>query len=130
MKQGLRSMPILAVADVAAGAAWFRDQLGFAIAGAWTDDSGAATFAIVQMDAITLGLRQSNTTGTEDGWAAYLYLEDIDAYTDQVLGKGAKILRGPEDSFYGCREIEIADPSGNRLCFAQDLKPGPDGPGL
>lgn len=122
-------MPILQVGDVTATAEWFRDSLGFDIGGAWEND-GVATFSIVARDMITVGLQKSDTGGTGDDWAAYFYLEDIDAFCDQLLGLGVEVLRGPEDSFYGCREIEVADPSGNRLCFAQDLRPGPDGPGL
>ena len=129
MKQGLRSMPILPVEDVAATADWFRDKLGFDVGGAW-EDEGVATFSIVVRDLITIGLQKSDRGGTGDDWAAYFYFEDIDAFCDQILGRGVKVLRGPEDSFYGCREIEVADLSGNRLCFAQDLRPGADGPGL
>ena len=123
-------MPVLPVGDVAQSAAWFRDRLGFSIAGTWENDDGAADFAIVQMGRITVGLKRSGRDGSGEDWAAYFYLEDIDAFADEILGKGVEVLRGPEDSFYGCREVEVAEPSGNRLCFAQDLKPGPDGPGL
>ena len=82
------------------------------------------------LDMITVGLLRADKGGSGDDWAAYFYLEDIDAFADQVLAKGINVLRGPEDSFYGCREIEVVEPSGNRLCFAQDLRPGVDGPGL
>ena len=79
---------------------------------------------------MTFCLSASDRDGSGDDWAAYVYVEDIDAFTDQILGRGVKVLRGPEDSFYHCREVEVADLHGNRLCFAQDLKPGVDGPGL
>ena len=121
-------MPILNVADVMASAEFFVGKLGFSMAGHWDDDEGPS-FAIVQMDLVTVGLARSKAKAS-DGWAAYVYVEDIDAFTDQVLAKGVTLARGPEDSFYGCREIELDDPDNNRLCFAQDLKPGADGPGL
>ena len=130
MKQGLRSMPILPASDMAASVSFFTAKLGFELAGQWMNDDGSPSFSIVQLGGVTIGLAASERAGTGDDWAAYFYLEDIDAFTDQVLGRGVKVLRGPEDSFYHCREIEIADPHGNRMCFAQDLKPGSDGPGL
>lgn len=130
MKQGVRSMPILPASDLAAATAFYTGKLGFDLAGQWTNDDGTPNFAIVQMGDVTIGLSASERDGSGDDWAAYVYVEDIDAFTDQILGRGVKVLRGPEDSFYHCREVEVADPHGNRLCIAQDLKPGADGPGL
>jgi predicted enzyme related to lactoylglutathione lyase len=129
MKQGVRSMPILPATDVLASIGFFTGKLGFEKAGQW-DTDGTPSFAIVQMGTITVGLVKSDRAGSGEDWAAYLYIEDIDAFTDQVLGRGVRVLRGPEDSFYHCREVEISDPNGNRICFAQDMKPGLDGPGL
>jgi hypothetical protein len=34
--------------------------------------------------------------------------------------KGAKFVRGPEDTFYQSREIEIEDYNGYMICFGQD----------
>lgn len=130
MKQGVRAMPILPVGDVTASADWFRDRLGFDVAGAWKDDDGTANFSIVALGTITIGLTRSDRAPSGEDWAAYCYVEDIAAFADHILGKGTKVLRGPENSFYGCCELEVEEPSGNRLCFAQDLRPGPDGPGL
>ncbi|GGA18825.1 glyoxalase superfamily protein [Neptunicoccus cionae] len=130
MKQGVRSMPVLPAGDLAAGVAFYTGKLGFDLAGQWTNEDGTPNFAIVQLGGITLGLTASDRPASDGDWAAYFYLEDIDAFTDQVLGRGVKLLRGPEESFYHCKEVELADPHGNRMCFAQDMKPGADGPGL
>lgn len=130
MNQGLRTMPILSVNDMADAIAFYTEGLGFSLAGTWQNDDGTPSFSIVQLDQITLGLAAGSSVPKPDGWSAYLYLADIDAYSDQIQAKGVKLFRGPENSFYHCREIEVSDPSGNTLCFAQDLKPGADGPGL
>lgn len=124
-------MPVLHVDDVEASADWFEKALGFELAGVWRDEDAPPRFAIVRLDDITLGLsRSAGEAGRGEGWAAYLFLEDIDAFADEILGRGVAVERGPEDTFYHCRELEVVEPSGNRICFAQDLKPGPDGPGL
>ena len=130
MSQGLRSMPILPASSVKDTVAFFTDGLGFELAGVWSNDSQPASFAIVQLDQITVGIAKSEKPASSQGWAAYFYVADISAFADHILGNGVPLLRGPEDSFYHCLELEIEDPNGNRLCFAQDLKPGSNGPGL
>ena len=130
MLQGQRSMPIFPANDVQASIDYFVDGLGFTLAGIWKNEDGTDNFAIVCLDKITLGLTKSERGNTGEQWAAYFYLEDIEAFSDEVASRGVKILRGPEDSFYKCREIEMVDPSGNRFCMATDLAPTDDGPGL
>ena len=126
---GQRAMPILPAADVAASAAFYMDKLGFTLAGSWQDDAGDS-FAIVQMGLVTLGLTRSDRSVPDSEWAAYVYVADINAFADHAMGKGAPVKRGPEISFYKCNELEVIDPAGNVICFAQDMAPGADGPGL
>ena len=131
MAQGCRSMPILQVTDVAASAAFFRDGLGFAVAGTWDDEDGSASFAIVVFDEITIGLsRDAKAKGTGDNWAAYFYVADVEAFVDHAQGHGISLVRGLKEQFYGCKDCEILDPDENRLCFGQDLHPSEAGPGL
>ena len=130
MQQGHRSMPILPARNVQDSVDYFVDGLGFSLAGIWKNDDGTDNFAIVVLDKITVGLTKSTRGDTGDEWAAYLYVEDIEAFSDGIATRGVKILRGPEDSFYKCREIELVDPSGNRFVMATDLSPTDDGPGL
>ena len=130
MNQGQRSMPILPANDLAATIEFFTGGLGFRLAGILKNDGGKDNFAIVQRDHITVGLQQSDRAGSGEDWAAYFYLADISAFVDQIQGNGVRILRGPEDTFYHCKEIDIVDPTGNLICFAQDKRPAPDGPGL
>ncbi len=130
MTQGQRSMPILPAISVGDSVAFFVDGLGFDLAGSWNDEAGVESFAIVRMDAVTVGIAKSERSGSGEDWAAYVYLKDVATFVDQVQGNGVRVVRGPEDSFYFCREVEVEDPNGNRLCFAQDLKPSDGGPGL
>ncbi len=130
MSQGQRSMPILPTGSVSDSVVFFTKGLGFELAGIWSEDDGTESFAIVRLDQVTLGLINSARDGSKTDWSAYVYVSDIALFADQIQANGVRVLRGPEDSFYACREIEVEDPHGNRLCFAQDLKPGADGPGL
>lgn len=122
-------MPVLATADPDALAAFFSEALGFAVAGVWRDDDGAASLAIVGWGAITVALQRSAAPPAE-GWSAYFYISDARDFAVAAAAGGATLVRGPEDTFYGCREVELKTPEGHVLVFAQDLDPAPAGPGL
>lgn len=123
-------MPIISAENLDETIAFFVLGLGFTLAGKWTSDGENPEFAIVQMDNITAGIAVVDGVNSSNHWAAYFFLDDIEAFKTRLETSGVEILRGIEDSFYKCREIEVSDPNGNRLCFAQDLEPGPNGPGL
>ncbi|MEM8791227.1 MAG: VOC family protein [Pseudomonadota bacterium] len=123
-------MAVLPSSSVAASVAFFRDQLGFEVGGEWPDPEDP-DFAILQLGAVTIAIDgHGGGVGARSGWAAYIYVSDIDAYHAQLVERGVEVERPPEDAFYGCRDMDLRDPDGNLLGFGQDLNPGPDGPGL
>lgn len=128
---GLRAMPVLGVADVAASAAFYRDKLGFEIGGLWGPEDGPPGFGIVGLGRITIALDSAGGASPRPkGWSAYLYIAAVDAYCAALRERGVEIVRPPEDAFYGCRDFDIRDLDGHLLAFGQDLNPSPDGPGL
>lgn len=44
----------------------------------------------------------------------HLYVENTDALFRQAVAAGARVLREPEDQFYGDRSAGVEDPCGNR----------------
>lgn len=127
---GLRAMPVLGVADVAASIEHYTDKLGFALAGSWGPEDGPPGFAILKFGAITIALDHDPSATPRRDLAAYLYVDDVDALHADFQARGARIARAPEDAFYGCRDFDALDLDGHRLCFGQDLNPGSRGPGL
>lgn len=129
---GLRSMPVLSVADVRRAAEFYRDSLGFGIAGMWPGDPAEpANFAIVELGRVTIALDvRGGGAAPRQAWVAYIYVEDVDGYHRALLERGVTVERPPEDAFYGCRDMDVRDADGNLLGFGQDLNPGPKGPGL
>ena len=126
----IRSAAVLQVRDVLASGAFYRDKLGFTSANFWGDPP---CFGIVGRDTVTLFLDQSREdvpTPVNQYWAAYIYVDDVDALHATLEARGVEIARGPSDEPHGCREIDVRDPDGHTICFGQDLQPGPDGPGL
>lgn len=128
---GLRAMPVLPVRDVADAAAFYRDRLGFEVNGIWPDAAGETpNFAIVGLGAVTVALQWNAEAAPSPHWAAYLYVDDVDAYHEGLVARGVAVLSPPSETFYGIREMEVADLDGHRLAFGQDCAPGPLGPGL
>lgn len=125
---GLGAMPIIEVADVDASFAFYRDKAGFQGGNAWRDDDGTATFAIAAMDKIWIGLRRRHgaAPANNEEWAAYLYVDDVNAHHALATRTGVDIVYALEDQFYGCRDYTIRDPDGHLIAFGQELGDAPD----
>ena len=125
----LRSSAVLQVGDVVASTQFYESRLGFARGGMWGDPP---CFSIVGRDTVTIFLDQARngTIPHNQYWAAYIYVDDVDAVHNEFKGRGVEIVRGLEDMPYGCREFDIRDPDGHLIGFGQDLAPSAQGPGF
>ena len=120
--------PYFFVADVVAAANHYRDVLGFRYDRFWGE---TPDFCMVHRGGIVVMLSHANKPGavhpnrlddTEGAaWDAYIWIPDADALHAEFLAKGAKIVRGLCDQEYGCRDFEVEDHDGYRLCFGQDV---------
>lgn len=129
MPEGFRAMPVIGVSDVAAAARTLARAAGFEPAGFWRDAEGRETFGILRLGRATLALRRGAPSVPPGGWAAYVWVDDVAAIADLARAAGLAVT-GPVEKPYACREVEVTDADGNLLCFAEDLRPGPEGPGL
>jgi predicted enzyme related to lactoylglutathione lyase len=121
--------PYFIVDDVVTTANYYRDTLGFHYERFWNDPPA---FCMVKRGGIVIMLAQLETPGrmrpnhvvdTEGGaWDAYIWIENADALHAEFKSKGAKIVRDVCDQEYGCRDFEVEDCNGYRLCFGQDLE--------
>ena len=121
--------PYFIVDDVVAAANYYRDKLGFHYDRFWGEPPA---FAMVKRSAIVIMLgqlerrglmRPNNRAEPEEGvWDAYVWIEDADALYAEFKTKGVKIAREICDQPYGCRDFDIEDCNGYRLCFGQDLE--------
>jgi len=48
----------------------------------------------------------------------HLYVDDVDALASRAADAGAKVLRPPENQFYGDRTVKLEDPFGHSWIFA------------
>ena len=127
---GIRSSPVLQVRDVTRSAAFYTETLGFTAHGIWGDPPA---FCIVGRGSVTIMLDASYDPGplpVNQYWAAYVYVDDVNALHREFQAAGVDIPRGPEDMEYGCRDFDVRDPDGHLIAFGQDLDPSQQGPGL
>lgn len=121
--------PYFIVDDVVTSANYYRDQLGFQYDRLWNDPPA---FAMVKRNGVVIMLSQLETGGVmrpnrlvdpEGGaWDAYVWIDDADALFAEYKSKGVRIAREVCNQIYGCRDFEIEDCNGYRLCFGQILE--------
>jgi predicted enzyme related to lactoylglutathione lyase len=121
--------PYFLVDDVVTTANFYRDQLGFHYDRFWGEPPA---FCMVQRGGIVIMLSQTEEPGSicpnskvgRDGgaWDAYIWIDSADDLYAEFKSKGVAIAREICDQVYGCRDFEINDYNGYRLCFGQDLE--------
>ena len=83
--------------------------------------------AVLSRDGIAVMLRPGDpsTLADEDPDRradAYIWVTDVVALTDELVGRGATLVAVPVDRPVGDgREVQVRDPDGNVLCFGQLL---------
>jgi predicted enzyme related to lactoylglutathione lyase len=123
-----RIAPYFIVDDVVATANFYRDKLGFRYERFWGEPP---CFCMVHRNGVVVMLGQLETTGVmrpnrivdpeRGAWDAYIWIDNADALIAEFKSKGVTIVREICDQPYGCRDFEIDDFNGYRLCFGQDL---------
>lgn len=115
------AVPQFTVPDVVATAEYYRDVLGFQIAGYWAEPP---MFAIVWRDEVEIFFNKANTsevrTGRAEGaYDMYLRVTGVNALAGELHGRGAEIIEGPELRVYGQRELVVRDCNGLILAFGE-----------
>ena len=127
----LGAVPQFTVPVLVQTAEYYRDVLGFQIAGYWDgvraslDAAARPVFAIVGRDEVQVFFNCAEHTDVRTGRAegaydAYLRVRGIDALADELRRRGADIVDGPEDRSYGQRELVVKDCNGLILAFGED----------
>lgn len=130
--------PYFIVEDVIASANYYRDQLGFKYERFWGEPP---CFAMVYRNGIVIMLSRTfleagvpppalrarqcpNRFADPEGaaWDAYVWVDDADRLYQQYQAAGVKIARPLCDREYGCRDFEIEDLNGYRLCFGHNIE--------
>lgn len=113
-KQFIQGAPVLHVAEVEATASYYRDVLGF------TWDFGDDTYAVVWRDNSAIHFLKDDDTPFS-GIHLFQWVRDVDAYHQEIMGRGAEVVGGPTDQPYGIRELAVKDINGVGIIFGQDI---------
>lgn len=116
----LAVFPRLLVRDVGASMSFYKHTLGFRVASTFGEPPA---FAILDRNGRGLHLKQGEPRvrrAREEAWDAYFEVRGIDALLVELRGN-ARVIRGPELTPYGMKELDILDLDGYVLCFAEDV---------
>jgi hypothetical protein len=124
------AVPQFTVADVVRTAEYYRDVLGFAIAGYWNGRRASLAadpppvFGIVQRDQVQVFFNRADAGSVRTGRAAgaydaYLRVTGLDDLAAEFRARGADVLEGPEERGYGQRELIVRDCNGLVLAFGE-----------
>jgi RimJ/RimL family protein N-acetyltransferase/uncharacterized glyoxalase superfamily protein PhnB len=108
--------PILGVTDVGAALAWWSEVLGFRTSFRYGEPPTHA--AVLPGRGWTGGARvhlQERPAERTGGSSIYLVSGAVDAMAAQAVAAGATVVTPLGDRPWGSREIEVADPDGNRI---------------
>jgi predicted enzyme related to lactoylglutathione lyase len=121
--------PYIIVDDVVSTANYYRDKLGFKYDRLWNEPP---SFCMVYRSGVVImlaqlgrpgGMRPNRLVDPEEGeaWDAYLWIDDADALLAEYKSKGVKIVRDICNQPYGCRDFDVEDCNGYRLCFGHNI---------
>ena len=120
MTQFLGSRFVLAVVDLEASTRFYTEVLGFEIHArpeGWTFLKRGACY-------LMLGECPGEVPASElnnHSYFAYMNVEGIDELYEQVVAKGAKILKSLRDEDWGQREFSVRTVDGHRIMFGETL---------
>lgn len=121
-------MPILAVSNMSASLAFYQDVLGFSVGVSMPGEDGTPFFAIVDKgELVHVGLQNDPKHVGERGSGVVFMLyvpdgTDMEAYYNEVKGKGASILEELKEEYWGDQLFSVSDPDGYYLSLCKTVK--------
>ncbi len=112
---------VIAVQDLAASAAHYRDVLGFDL------HDFAHGWQIFKLGAFVIqaGECRDEVPAADTGdhsYFAYVEVDDIDAYFARVQAPGARLRKTLRDESWGMREFAVETIDGHRIMFGMEIE--------
>lgn len=106
------------VSDIEASLVFYKGLLGF------TERFCFGDYAGVEHGEVQIHLSgPASTNKRQVGQGSiYIFCDNVDAYYEEITGKGAITQAPPKDYEYGMRDFVVEDPDGNLLGFGQESK--------
>jgi predicted enzyme related to lactoylglutathione lyase len=116
------SAAVLCVSDPRETIGYLTAKLGFELSGTVGDEPA---WASLSRDAVEVMVVCGPFPDPAADWAVYVYLDDADAYYEEVKARGADLVGAPVDKPYGNREFEARLPDGRLLAFGSPIPSAP-----
>jgi catechol 2,3-dioxygenase-like lactoylglutathione lyase family enzyme len=117
---------VLLVQDIGDAAYYYSERLGFDVK---RYEANPNHYAYASRDDCHVHFacfkdappRPNSVAVPPDMFDVYVYVDDVEALHEELVERGADIVRGPVDAAYGLREIRVRDPHGYILAFGKVL---------
>jgi catechol 2,3-dioxygenase-like lactoylglutathione lyase family enzyme len=96
---------------------FYVDGLGFRVDWEHQFEPGFPVFTQLTRDGLSFFLTE-HSGDCQVGGAAYFVVDDVDALYREISGRGIRPAEPPADTPWQTREMNVIDPDGNRLRFA------------
>lgn len=118
-----RAIPVLRIFDVAKAREFYEGFLGFAWDWEHRFEPDLPVFAQVSRGGLTLFLSEHFGDGTP-GTKLILRMTGLAGFREELIARAYRHARpGLRDQPWGWRDMEVADPFGNRLVFSERIDP-------
>jgi len=128
----LATTPVFVVSDLQRSLDFYVGKLGFVEPAVWGEPP---CFAMCNRDGFDLMLSLApqpgavHPNGPGDVWDLCLRVGDLATELAALHAHGVLVVKGPTDTFYAMREVEVLDPDGFRICIALDISNEPPAAG-
>ena len=122
MTRILGTRSVLAVRDLRASTRYYMDVLRFQRD--FGDESDGWSFLSRDAFKVMLGECPDARPASELGdhsYMAYLTVEGVDRFYEEVKARGAKVIAPPMDKPWGQREFALHTPDGHRYTFGEPI---------
>jgi predicted enzyme related to lactoylglutathione lyase len=112
---------VIAVHDIAASAAFYREVLGFATRE--LDGPRLQLYVLGACEIMAGACPDAPPVAAigDHGYVGYLFVDDVDAIHARAVAAGVEIVKPPRDEPWRVRELGLRTVDGHRLMFAQRL---------
>ncbi|GAA0565748.1 VOC family protein [Actinomadura livida] len=126
-----RITPALVVNGAAKAIEFYTEVFGATQRMSYPGPNGTIAHAEIEVgDAVLIvedempGRTKAPPAGGLDGSPTFLfiYVEDVDAVVDKAVKLGARLVRPPQDQFYGDRDGHVVDPFGHGWTIASHVE--------
>lgn len=118
----LGAATVFVVEDIERAIGHYRDALGFRIDFRYGEP---VFYAGVSRNHVCIHLQAAALSPRPPGQGALnVFVTDVDALHAELAGRGARVVKPPQDYDYGMRDFNVLDVDGNDLCFGQGTAEG------